>query len=321
MSDLSLLAIDILNKAQNSATSPLPQSQNQIDIVAEVSNTGENKSQKHIPNIEIKPPEFSQQQLQINRNFRAFLPSNKPKPVSGAQLYYQRLAAIKNGQIYTRLPGDSYYSFWSEAFTQPTYQDWQWLLAKEARAIAKGQGSNRLAILLGDSLSLWYPIERLPSGKIWLNQAISGDTTEGILNRLHFIEKTRPNKIYIMAGINDLKRGDSDGRILYNFRLIMQELRQQHPQAEIIIQSILPTRYSNISNSRIRYINQEIAAIAREEGATYLDLYSYLSDMEGNLRWELTTDGLHLNSRGYAMWQLALQQEEFKSALKVKLDK
>ncbi len=316
MSDLSLLAIDILNKGQNTITIPSPQSQKQIDIVAEVSHTEENKAQKHIPNIEIKLPEFSQNKSTINRNLRAFLPSNKPKPVSGSQLYYQRLAAIKNGKIYTRLPVDSYYSFWSEAFTQPTYQDWQWLLAKEAKAIAKGQGSNRLAILLGDSLSLWYPIEGLPSGKIWLNQSISGDTTEGILNRLHFIESTRPNKIYVMAGINDLKQGYSDSSILDNFRLIMQELRQQHPQAQVIIQSILPTRYSNISNSRIRYINQEIAAIAREEGATYLDLYSYLSDREGNLRWELTTDGLHLNYRGYAMWQLALQQEEFKSPLK-----
>ncbi|WP_392531515.1 SGNH/GDSL hydrolase family protein [Nostoc sp. C117] len=232
---------------------------------------------------------------------------------SGNQLYYQRLAALKTGQIYTRSDNDNLQSLWeSIKKRQLTYDDWKSLLALEARAIAQGQGANHLSILVGDSLSMWFPKEKLPAGKLWLNQGISGDTSTGVLRRLGAFSETRPDVIYIMAGINDLRKGASDETILRNYRRIVRRLRQTHPQAQVIVQSILPTRLPKISNSRIRHINAQLAQIAKQEGANYLNIYSWFTDMEGNLRPELTTDGLHLSQDGYDVWRTALQQIEYK---------
>ncbi|MEH2066010.1 MAG: SGNH/GDSL hydrolase family protein [Nostoc sp.] len=232
---------------------------------------------------------------------------------SGNQLYYQRLAALKTGQIYTRLDSDNLQSLWeSIKKRQLTYDDWKSLLALEARAIAQGQGSNHLSILVGDSLSMWFPKEKLPAGKLWLNQGISGDTSSGVLKRLGAFSATRPDVIYVMAGINDLRKGASDDTILRNYRRIVRRLRQAHPKAEIIVESILPTRLPKISNSRIRHINIQLTVIAKQEGANYLNIYSWFTDMEGNLRSELTTDGLHLSQEGYDVWRSALQQIEYK---------
>ncbi|WP_138503973.1 SGNH/GDSL hydrolase family protein [Nostoc sp. PA-18-2419] len=232
---------------------------------------------------------------------------------SGNQLYYQRLAALKTGQIYTRGDSDNLQSLWeSIKKRQLTYEDWKSLLALEARAIAQGQGRNHLSILVGDSLSMWFPREKLPSGKLWLNQGISGDTSAGVLKRLGAFSATRPDVIYIMAGINDLRKGASDETILHNYRRIVRRLRQTHPQAQIIVQSILPTRLPKLSNSRIRQINAQLVQIAKQEGANYLNIYSWFTDMEGNLRPELTTDGLHLSQEGYDVWRSALQQIEYK---------
>ncbi|MEH1967138.1 MULTISPECIES: SGNH/GDSL hydrolase family protein [unclassified Nostoc] len=232
---------------------------------------------------------------------------------SGNQLYYQRLAALKTGQIYTRVDSDNLQSLWeSIKKRQLTYDDWKSLLALEARAIAQGQGANHLSILVGDSLSMWFPREKLPAGKLWLNQGISGDTSTGVLKRLGAFSATRPDVIYIMAGINDLRKGASDETILRNYRRIVRRLRQAHPQAQIIVQSILPTRLPKLSNSRIRHINTQLTQIAKQEGANYLNIYSWFTDMEGNLRPELTTDGLHLSQEGYDVWRTALQQIEYK---------
>ncbi|MEH1909981.1 MAG: SGNH/GDSL hydrolase family protein [Nostoc sp.] len=232
---------------------------------------------------------------------------------SGNQLYYQRLAALKTGQIYTRVDNDNLKSLWeSIKKRQLTYDDWKSLLALEARAIAQGQGVNHLSILVGDSLSMWFPREKLPAGKLWLNQGISGDTSSGVLKRLGAFSATRPNVIYIMAGINDLRKGASDETILRNYRRIIRRLRQTHPQAEIIVESILPTRLPKVSNSRIRHINIQLTVIAKQEGANYLNIYSWFTDMEGNMRPELTTDGLHLSQEGYDVWRSALQQIEYK---------
>ncbi|AUT03055.1 G-D-S-L family lipolytic protein [Nostoc sp. CENA543] len=230
---------------------------------------------------------------------------------SGNQLYYQRLAALKTGQIYTRADIEPEFAE-SKGKQQLTYEDWKSLLALEAKAIAQGQGKNRLSILVGDSLSLWFPRKKLPTGKLWLNQGISGDTSGGIVKRLGAFSQTRPEAIYIMAGINDLRKGVSDETILQNHRRMMRSLRQNHPKAQIFVQSILPTNVSTISNSRIRQLNVKIAQIAKQEGVNYLNIHNWFTDADGNLRLDLTTDGIHLSPDGYDVWRFALQQVEFK---------
>lgn len=235
------------------------------------------------------------------------------RPTSGFQLYYQRLAALKAGHIYTRVADDNWQQLkYSRRKRQLTYQDWKKLLAMEAKAMTRGQGANALSILVGDSLSLWFPSERLPTGKLWLNQGISGDTSSGILKRLSAFSNTKPDVIYVMAGINDLRKGVKGDVILNNHRKMIRNLQRSHPNSIIIVQSILPTRLPNIPNQRIKRINQQLAHIAKQEGVSYLDLHIWFTDFEGKLRQDLTTDGLHLSENGYAVWQSVLEGIESK---------
>ncbi|NJR64698.1 MAG: hypothetical protein HC772_04240 [Leptolyngbyaceae cyanobacterium CRU_2_3] len=159
---------------------------------------------------------------------------------------------------------------------------------------------------MGDSLSLWFPNERLSSDRFWLNQGISGDTTSGILNRLPLFENTHPTTIHVMAGINDLRQGATDEKIIGNLTEIMRRLKQSHPDATIYVYSILPTRLAAIPNNRVRWLNYNIAAAARQQGVNFLNLQPAFSDDTGNLQRQLTTDGLHLSHQGYRVWQTAL---------------
>lgn len=240
----------------------------------------------------------------------------KRRLISGSQLYHQRLAALQAGYIYTRLANDKLQSLLiTRRKPKLTYQDWKRLLALEARAMTKGQGNNRLSIMLGDSLSLWFPTDGLPNGKLWLNQGISGDTSTGILRRLSAFSSTKPEVIYIMAGVNDLRKGTSDKVILSNHRRIVRRLKITHPNSHIIIQSILPTRRPKIPNTRIRNLNAQLARIAKEEKVNYVNIHKWFTDFKGDLRQELTTDGLHLSLNGYEVWQAAIEQIEKKLAI------
>ncbi|MBT9312978.1 GDSL-type esterase/lipase family protein [Leptothoe kymatousa] len=231
-----------------------------------------------------------------------------PKPASGPQLFEQRWAALQAGSLYTRITPDSFHGQWAQAKYQPNYEEWRGLLKREADAIASGQGSNRLTVVVGDSLSMWLPPEMLPRDRFWLNQGISGDTTGGILKRLSAFANTNPDTIHLMAGVNDLKNGASDQEILTNLHQIMARLRQQHPHARVVVHSILPTRWENIPSARVRDLNSRIAQLTDYHQIDYLDLHPSFSNARGNLREELTTDGLHLNRLGYQVWQLALLQ-------------
>ncbi|AFZ03046.1 SGNH/GDSL hydrolase family protein [Calothrix sp. PCC 6303] len=200
---------------------------------------------------------------------------------------------------------------------QLSYQEWLNVLKKEADIIAQKRPQD-LNILVGDSLSLWFPTELLPVNQTWLNQGISGESSSGLLKRLNLFDKTQPESIFVMIGINDLIRGANDGKILENYQQILRYLRKTHPNSQINIQSILPhggegatwegkDKLLAIANSRIQKINQQLEAIALQEKVRYLDLYPLFATKEGNLRPDLTTDGLHLSRQGYLVWSSALQ--------------
>ena len=198
-----------------------------------------------------------------------------------------------------------------------TYQQWVEQLQREAIAAANNR-PERLTILVGDSLSLWFPSKLLPWDRNWLNQGISGETTVGLLKRLYLFDSTRPETIFVMIGINDLLHGVDNRIIIANQRRIISQLRTVHPGSQIVVQSILPhsgesanwegrDRLLQLSNSRIRKVNRSLKALADAEGAFYLNLYPLFTDAQGFLRSELSTDGLHLNDEGYQVWSTAIK--------------
>ncbi|GAB4230510.1 MAG: hypothetical protein Kow00121_59310 [Elainellaceae cyanobacterium] len=200
---------------------------------------------------------------------------------------------------------------------QLTYQEWKDLLAQEARAAVEQQ-PERLTVLAGDSISLWFPDALLPNNRDWLNQAISGETSAGLLKRLDLFDQTLPETILVMIGINDLLRGTSEQTILANVQQILESLQATHPQAQIVLQSVLPhaaekstwegrDRLLELPNSRIRTLNDQLEALAQQEGVYFLDLYPLFANAQGNLKMTLSTDGLHLSSEGYQVWGIALQ--------------
>ncbi|MDF5720638.1 MAG: SGNH/GDSL hydrolase family protein [Rhizonema sp. PD37] len=200
---------------------------------------------------------------------------------------------------------------------QLNYSQWVDILKQEAN-VAASKHPQHLNILAGDSLSLWFPPELLPKDKNWLNQGISGETSTGLLKRLNLFDRTQPEKIFVMIGINDLIRGVNDKIILDNQYKIIHHLHEVHPKAEVVVESILPHQSEGVNwqgrekllaipNSRIRQLNQQLQGIAVKEGVRYINLYPLFANEQGNLRHELSSDGLHLNPNGYLVWSSALQ--------------
>ncbi len=201
--------------------------------------------------------------------------------------------------------------------TSLTYEQWLDVLKQEAAAVAKQQ-PERMTILLGDSLSLWFPADQLPSDRAWLNQGISGDTTAAMVKRISFLDETKPQTIFVMAGINDFKKGSTVDEVIESYRTMIQNFKQKHPSTEIVVQAVLPhgaammgvddaEQVLAIPNDQIVKFNQKLAGLAKEEQVLFLNLHPLFADKEGFLRSDLTTDGLHLNPSGYMVWSTALQ--------------
>lgn len=197
-----------------------------------------------------------------------------------------------------------------------SYAEWLDVLKKDASKMATHNPAH-LTVLLGDSLSLWFPGELMPGRRVWINQSISGEKTQGLLNRLDYLEKNEVEAVFLMIGINDLIWGKTDEEILTNYKEIVRQLKKEHPKTQIVVQSILPHGGENstwesrdkltaLGAERIVNMNSELKKIADENSAYYLDLYPIFVTGDGNLRSDLTTDGLHLNRQGYLVWRSAI---------------
>jgi lysophospholipase L1-like esterase len=198
-----------------------------------------------------------------------------------------------------------------------SYEGWVALLSREAAALAANP-PQKLSVLAGDSISLWFPADLLPPDQSWLNQGISGETTEGLERRINAFDQLQPQNIFVMIGINDLLRGASPQDVLREYERLIYSLKRHHPHSDIILQSILPhggeastwegrDRLLRLPNATIANLNTQLKTLAETEGIYYLDLWPVFINAEGTLRSHLTTDGLHLNANGYMVWSTALQ--------------
>ncbi len=167
-------------------------------------------------------------------------------------------------------------------------------------------------IFLGDSITDEGEWTELLDNSNIKNRGISGDTTDGVLNRLDEIFKSQPQKVFIMIGINDLMSNKSINQTLTDYKHILSSIQNQIPNTEVFIQSVLPvnnkiTRYWQ-NNNNVFKLNQKLEELAKEFQNQYIDLFSHLSDSENQLDAQYTLDGLHLNGQGYLVWKEVIEK-------------
>lgn len=173
-------------------------------------------------------------------------------------------------------------------------------------------------IFLGDSITDMNEWCELFPEIHAINRGIASDTTEGVRNRLDEIVESRPKKIFIMLGINDIGNGLETDEIIINYAGILKNIKDSSPRTIIYIQSVLPCNSDKMKrngrNARrtpenIEALNMRLEALAIEYDVHYIDLYSAFKAENGELDSRLTTDGVHLNGEGYLLWQELIENE------------
>lgn len=85
-----------------------------------------------------------------------------------------------------------------------------------------------------------------------------------------------------------------------NYKRIIEKIKKRNPDCKLYVESILPT--ATIDLDVIEYYNSVLYDICNAEGVYYIDLYNeYL--IEDKVNADLfSTDGIHLNGKGYKVW-------------------
>ena len=188
----------------------------------------------------------------------------------------------------------------------------------------KNATSNDFDILfLGDSITDLWNVEADPQGnpggkrvfnkyfgdmKV-ANFGISGDTTQGVLWRLQNGEGKahKPKAVMLMLGTNNTG-GSSGAEIAEGIGAVVLELRNDFPDAKIMLLAIFP-RGSSASDSNRRKCeeaNKIIAKLHDGKHVFFTDINSKFLNEKGGLIGFRPSDNLHPVEEGYEIWASAV---------------
>lgn len=172
--------------------------------------------------------------------------------------------------------------------------------------------SNPILFMGSSSFTYWKDVQDYFPGHIILNRAFGGSSlTHLILYANEVIFRYRPKQIVIYCGENDLASSEqvTADTVLQRFTTLFTMIRTKLPHTPLVYISMKP------SPSRRKYLpamqegNQKIKAfLALQPLSAYVDVYTAMFSKDGIIRSEIfTADSLHMNKKGYALWQPLLE--------------
>ncbi|MDD4279645.1 hypothetical protein GX645_02130 [Candidatus Sumerlaeota bacterium] len=175
--------------------------------------------------------------------------------------------------------------------------------------------TSRTVVMLGDSITEGFP-EKDIDGYTIVNEGINSDSIDhptlpiGIIRRLDLIKLAHPEHIFFLIGINDICDNETPDDLEPQFIETYDALKTTFPNVKIHITPIFPVakQYKH-RNPVIDEMNVRIRRLAEERGFDIMDLTPLLKDSEGNMKEELTLDGVHVNNDTYKLWISAVSDK------------
>ena len=173
-----------------------------------------------------------------------------------------------------------------------------------ARADSKGPALKDATLFLGSSsIRLWDIRNSFPD-MVTVNRGFGGATTPDVLHYYPRLRpKSAPKSIVVYVGDNDLAAGATPEKVLNDNLTLLGKLRSDYPKARILWMSMKPSPIRWTLYPKMVAINTAVSEQARKGGFDYLEVGKALLAPDGLPDASLfRQDGLHLNARGYALW-------------------
>lgn len=173
-------------------------------------------------------------------------------------------------------------------------------------------------LFTGSSLMEGFPINELCMShrrkEIIYNRGIAGLTTETFLECIHdVLLDTQPSRVFINIGTNDIGRTDDwENTLDQNYRAILDQAIAGIPNVRIILMAYYPVNENVLkahplpdgrilprTNAKVHRANELVQRMAQDYNLSYIDVNEGLTDADGQLRAELTVDGIHMYAAGY----------------------
>lgn len=190
---------------------------------------------------------------------------------------------------------------------------WHQMFSAQAARAAQG---NVDVMFVGDSLTEMWP------KALWdrnfgqlkaANFGIGGDHTGNVLWRLQdpAIAALTPKLVVLMIGVNNINLcNEGADEVFGGIEAIVAKLRQQYPQARILLNAVLPEGAPDSEERRrIIALNRKVRALGDGKNVVFHDYGGVFMGDGGVLSRELQPDLLHFSEKGYQLLAAAMRPD------------
>ena len=181
-----------------------------------------------------------------------------------------------------------------------TIQDDPYYKHKKSQFQMLSQNTKYTTVMLGDSITDEGQWDELLDNPLVQNRGISGDTTDGVLERLDSINKSI-KQVFIMIGVNDIMRGKEVDEVYSNYLKIIKFFQDRNIKVYIQSTLFIGERRAGNFNIKVEDLDKRLEKYAKENNITFINLNPIFAPNKV-LKKEFTFDDLHLNGTAYKLW-------------------
>ena len=162
------------------------------------------------------------------------------------------------------------------------------------------------------SFNFWKDVQDYFPGYTIINRGFGGSSIPDVIRYADdIIFPYQPKQIVIYCGENDLASSDkvTSKMVFRRFKKLYHLIRDKMPDENISFVSLKPSPSRKNLMPKIQKANHSIEKfISGQKNISFIDVYNKMLNPDGSPIGEIfKEDSLHMNPKGYVIWQKAIQ--------------
>lgn len=180
------------------------------------------------------------------------------------------------------------------------------IAAIEKRYTEKPAPQAPIVFIGSSSIRRWETLAADFPGKPVLNHGFGGSEVFDSVNYAHrLVSPFKPKQIVMYAGGNDLNAGKSPERVFVDFQAFVARVQAELPKTKICYISSAPNPKRWAQIKEVRALNSLVQAFcAKDDRLQFIDVHPVMLAPNGEPKPDIfVEDQLHMNAKGYELWQ------------------
>lgn len=170
---------------------------------------------------------------------------------------------------------------------------------------------NAILFVGSSSFRLWHDVQADFPGYTIINRGFGGSTLSDVI---HYADDVifpyQPKEIVIYCGENDISSSDTitSKTVLTRFEKLFTLIRKKMPRVPVVFVAMKPSPSREKYHQKLMQANLLIKNyLSRQAKTAYVDVHKLMMENGKPNESLYVNDRLHMNAKGYAIWQKAIQ--------------